>query len=93
MVPSGHMSPKMSRRIPLGGHLSSPYSENVIRTSSSPHNSPQGPITFTRALEVTDKIQMRGRAPPPAPTNNSAQTAEGETSRESLYDVNYEISV
>jgi len=95
MVPSGHVSPKMSRRPP---HGSSPYGENVIRTAPSPHNSPQGPMTFTRALEVTDKIQMRGPRPPPPGThpgqpNNGGGQPDNDPNRESMYDVNYEISV
>jgi len=142
MVPPGHVSPKMSRRMPPppplaasqvagggGGVSSSPYSENVIRTNASPqHHSPQqGPMSFTRALEVTDKHQLRsaagvggatgvgggGRPQPPIPaaasvnhgagggglgSNNNPNNGGGvtdstESNRESLYDVNYEISV
>ena len=97
VVPPGHVSPKLVRR----GLPPAPYSDNVMRTAAaSPHSSPQqGPMTFTRALEVTDQIQMRGGGggggrggPPPLPNNNVGAEA-GENNRESLYDVNYEISV
>lgn len=115
VVPPGHVSPKLARRgMPLPHQQQqhptpSPYSsDNVIRNTnvtSSPHASPaQGPMTFTRALEVTDKLQMRGggRGGPPLPHPQQGQQqqqqqapSEGgaEGNRESLYDVNYEISV
>ena len=74
----------------------------MIRTSNHPppHSSPQGPMTFTRALEVTDSIAglghgtggilrgSNGGAHPPA-----RQGEEGSENRESVYDMNYEISV
>lgn len=92
MVPPGHVSPKVSRR-QLAGHASSPYSDNVIRTAPPSHGSPQGPMTFTRALEVSEGLQLRPRAGPPPTHTNGAAGAEQDANRESLYDVNYEISV
>ncbi len=79
-------------------------------TTSSPHASPpQGPMSFTRALELTDKMQnVRGVGLPPGrgsgggiPPSNGQGGAGGGLSqdggeagnRESVYDVNYEISV
>lgn len=77
VVPSGQLSPKLGRR--PQGH-SSPYSDNVIRTTS-------GPISFTRALEVTDSLAggLRG--------TNGGRTGQEGDHRESVYDMNYEISV
>ena len=82
----------------------SPYSsDNVIRNTnvtSSPHASPaQGPMTFTRALEVTDSIagiQQRGQANGVGGAGRGGQAggqSEGAEHRESVYDMNYEISV
>ena len=85
IVPSGQLSPKMNRRYLPGQE---PYSDNVLRTSA-PVSS--GPMTFTRALEVTDSLAgagvMRG-----ANGGIRQQPAE-EDHRESVYDMNYEISV
>ena len=78
MVPSGQLSPKLGRR-----GYSSPYSDSVIRTTS-------GPMSFTRALEVTDSLAggLRGA------TVGARSGQEGEhRDRESVYDINYEISV
>ena len=58
---------------------------------------PQGPMTFTRALEVTDRAEAgeqsrqllrhsNGRVP------RTSEQEQGEN-RESVYDMNYEISV
>ena len=60
---------------------SSPYSDNVIRTTST-----SGPVSFTRALEVTDSLAGGMRA------GNGAR-AGTEEHRESVYDMNYEVSV
>jgi len=102
VVPPGHVSPKVNRRhFPSATQNSSPYSDNVIRTSNHPppHSSPQGPMTFTRALEVTDSIAglghggggiLRGSNGGAHPTR---QGEEGGDNRESVYDMNYEISV
>jgi len=113
VVPPGHVSPKLSRRgIPAQSAQSAGYSD--MRTSSggappcttsSPHASPQGPMSFTRALELTDKMQnIRGgggrQSGPPPPQNNGGGGVvpqdggeAGNRDRESVYDVNYEISV
>ena len=74
-------------------------------TTSSPHASPpQGPMSFTRALELTDKMQ-NVRVPPSRgsgggngglpPSNGAGASQDGGEggNRESVYDVNYEISV
>ena len=42
-------------------------------------------MTFTRALEVTDRAEQQGQGRP--------RGEEGEGNRESVYDMNYEISV
>jgi len=98
VVPPGHVSPKAPRRPHFPGqqgppHLvnSSPYSDNVIRTSSGGPlgPGPQGPMSFTRALEVTDSLQQgRGQQ-----GNHPGQNVGDEGNRESVYDMNYEISV
>ena len=91
MVPSDHVSPKSSRRGghfpggPQQQHVSSPYSSDSNRTNSQGPGGQQ-PMTFTRALEVSDSIQMRqGRGP-----QEDGQDQQG---RDSVYDMNYEISV
>ena len=76
VVPSGQLSPKVGRR-----GYSSPYSDNVIRTTST-----SGPVSFTRALEVTDSLAGGMRA------GNGARVGT-EEHRESVYDMNYEVSV
>ena len=96
VVPPGHVSPKVARRhFPPPAQTSSPYSDAVIRTSNHsavPHSSPQGPMTFTRALEVTDSIQgiqgIQGHR-----GSNGGAHQDGGDNRESVYDMNYEISV
>ena len=87
VVPPGQVSPKMNRRY-MGPTDSSTYSDNVIRTNTSVPQS-SGPMTFTRALEVTDSLGgMRG-------ANGAPRQMEepGADHRESVYDMNYEISV
>jgi len=103
VVPPGQVSPKAGpRRGPhFGGgpgSSSSPYSDNVMRTIAGPHSPPQGPMTFTRALEVTDRVEqgqhlVRGQQQ--GPGNGAAVRGETEEggNRESVYDMNYEISV
>jgi len=76
VVPSGQLSPKVGRR-----GYSSPYSDNVIRTTST-----SGPVSFTRALEVTDSLAGGMRA------GNGARVGT-EEHRESVYDMNYEVSM
>ena len=76
VVPSGQLSPKVGRR-----GYSSPYSDNVIRTTST-----SGPVSFTRALEVTDSLAGGIRA-------GNGPRAGTEEHRESVYDMNYEVSV
>ena len=101
MVPPGHVSPKVNRRhFPPPAQNSSPYSDNVIRTSNHPppHSSPQGPMTFTRALEVTDSIAGMGHSGGVLRGSNGGHPAprqgeDGGDNRESVYDMNYEISV
>ena len=99
MVPPGQVSPKMNRRQLLQD--SSPYSDNVIRTSANmiPHSS--GPLTFTRALEVTDSlagagvrgVANNGAVPPRHVMGGDQGEGGGADHRESVYDMNYEISV
>jgi hypothetical protein len=72
VVPPGHVSPKgLRRQTHFPGQAgppvtSSPYSDSVLRTSGGPSSQggplPQGPLSFTRALEVTDSLQggLRG---------------------------------
>jgi hypothetical protein len=53
-------------------------------------------MTFTRALEVTDRAQEQGQhllrhQPPNGAPPRGAEGEEG--NRESVYDMNYEISV
>lgn len=89
-MPPGHVSPKVPRRPHFPGQpgppTSSPYSDNVLRTSGGPQVPPQnqGPLSFTRALEVTDSLQQGGMG-------RGEQEQQG--NRESVYDINYEISV
>lgn len=107
---SPKMSRRQAAAPGVGGHHgSSPYNDNVIRTAgaavvASPHSSPPaataaavgqpGPMSFTRALEVTDKIQMRGGRQADLSGGGGGQPTDGsDPNRESLYDVNYEISV
>ena len=74
-------------------------------SSASPQQQQQGPMTFTRALEVTDSLQqqqqqiMRGggrmgqqQQPPPPPPGDGGGEGNG-GGRDSVYDMNYEISV
>ena len=99
VVPPGQVSPKMNRRQLLQD--SSPYSDNVIRTSANmiPHSS--GPLTFTRALEVTDSlagagvrgVANNGAVPPRHVMGGDQGDGGGADHRESVYDMNYEISV
>jgi hypothetical protein len=70
-------------------------------------HSQQGPVSFTRALEMTENIAKEGQlvqstAGSQAPNNGKAQatsssadnTAQDNQKRDSVYDVNnYEISV
>ena len=79
IVPSGQLSPKLARR-----GYSSPYSDNVIRTAAPPvHTS--APMSFTRAMEVTDSLAGRARG---------EELEHRDTrDRDSVYDINYEISV
>ena len=88
VVPPGQVSPKLGRRSdnvihrPAAGQLSG-------QLSGQPASS--GPLSFTRALEMTDSIagiQQRGGV-----ANGVAGGREGEEQRESVYDMNYEISV
>lgn len=61
--------------------------------TQGPHSPPQGPMTFTRALEVTDRVeqgQARGQGNGAVARGGGE---EGESNRESVYDMNYEISV
>ena len=89
IVPSGQLSPKMNRRYMPGQE---PYSDNVIRTSA-PVSS--GPMTFTRALEVTDSLAGMGSGGGVMRGANGGIRQQGaeEDHRESVYDMNYEISV
>lgn len=96
VVPSGQLEAGHGRRYPGAGGGDPGYSDNVIhgaRTSAS-----SGPMTFTRAMEVTDSLaagagqmpnQSGGRA------NGGPRLGEegGADHRESVYDMNYEISV
>ena len=66
-----------------GGPPGPPYSERTM--GPGPQSPPQGPMTFTRALEVTDRAEQQGQGRP--------RGEEGEGNRESVYDMNYEISV
>jgi len=95
IVPPGQVSPKMGRRFGPG-HGQEAYTDNVIhRTAGAPAS---GPLTFTRALEVTDSIagiQQRGQANGVGGAGRGGQTggqSEGAEHRESVYDMNYEIS-
>jgi hypothetical protein len=89
-----------------GGGPGSGIGHHNAPTTSSPHASPpQGPMSFTRALELTDKMQ-NVRAPPgrgsgggvppsngPGGGGGPSQDGGDGGNRESVYDVNYEISV
>jgi len=88
VVPPGQVSPKLNRRY-MGQADSSPYSDNVIRTNTSVPQS-SGPMSFTRALEVTDSLAgMRGVNGAP---RQMEEPGPGADHRESVYDMNYEIS-
>merc|ERR1712096_477987 len=97
-TPTNTHSPKVNRRhFSPPPQNSSPYSDNVIRTSNHqpPHSSPQGPMTFTRALEVTDSIAglghgggggvLRGSN---GGTHPAPRQGEDGDNRESVYDMN-----
>ena len=97
MVPSGQLEAGHGRRYPGagGGGGDSGYSENVIhgaRTSAS-----TGPMTFTRAMEVTDSLAAgAGQMPNQSGGRANGGPRLGEEAadhRESVYDMNYEISV
>jgi len=110
IVPPGQVSPKGAPRRALP-----PYSDNVMRTipmsgqgAVSPPQGPiTGPMTFTRALEVTDRVeaglhqqqqqatQLRhGQGTNGALVRQAGSSEEAEqANRESVYDINYEISV
>ena len=83
MVPPGQVSPKVARRGWVAQQEQVP-SDNVIRQGAG------GPLTFTRALEMSDSLASeRARA-------NGSVRQQGEDvadNRESVYDMNYEISV
>ena len=90
IVPPGQVSPKMGRRFGPGHGQPEGYSDNTVIHRTGGPQPGQGPLTFTRALEVTDSIagiQQRGQG-----SNGAARGGEGEH-RESVYDMNYEISV
>ena len=97
IVPPGQVSPKMGRRFAPGHGQEAGYSDNVIHRTAGPQAS--GPLTFTRALEVTDSIagiQQRGQANGvggAARGGGAGGQTEGAEHRESVYDMNYEISV
>ena len=97
VVPSGQLEAGHGRRYPGagGGGGDSGYSENVIhgaRTSAS-----TGPMTFTRAMEVTDSLAAgAGQMPNQSGGRANGGPRLGEEAadhRESVYDMNYEISV
>ena len=97
IVPPGQVSPKMGRRFGPGHGQEAGYSDNVIHRTAGPQSS--GPLTFTRALEVTDSIagiQQRGQVNGVGGAGRGGQAggqSEGAEHRESVYDMNYEISV
>ena len=104
VVPPGQVSPKGGpRRSGGGAHYGPPggpgYSEQAtVRTAMGNSQSPpQGPMTFTRALEVTDRAEAGEQSRQLLRHSNgqvprTSEQEQGEN-RESVYDMNYEISV
>nr|XP_040578657.1 LOW QUALITY PROTEIN: palmitoyltransferase ZDHHC8B-like [Lepeophtheirus salmonis] len=79
IVPSGHLSPPPTSK-----------------SSSSPYTSGQQPLSFTRALEVSDSLEMRqpsSQQPSQSSGNPSKGVSADNAHRDSVYDINYEISV
>jgi len=83
--PPHHNAPPPHHGVPPPHHNAPPPHHGVPPPHhNAPHGAPSSqPMTFTRALEVSDSIQMRG----------GRQEGEGDQPRESVYDMNYEISV
>merc|ERR1719237_1207081 len=106
VVPPGQVSPKGGPRRGGGGPhfphgpVGGPgYSEQAtVRTCMGNSQSPpQGPMTFTRALEVTDRAEAGEQSRQLLRHSNgqvprTSEQEQGEN-RESVYDMNYEISV
>ena len=106
VVPPGQVSPKGGPRRGGGGPhfphgpVGGPgYSEQAtVRTCMGNSQSPpQGPMTFTRALEVTDRAEAGEQSRQLLRHSNgqvprTTEQEQGEN-RESVYDMNYEISV
>lgn len=73
-----------------------PQSPQVKRKTLATPTTPTGdqrrrPMSFVRALEMSDSMEMAG--PPPGITEARNMQRGGTPDRSSVYDMNYEISV
>ena len=84
---------------PLGYSTTGRMSVHQQHSASTSHQAQnQGPVSFTRALEITETIQTSAGSKSQNSGNNSQGATEGGSQdnqkRDSVYDVNnYEISV
>ena len=91
VVPPGQVSPRSGRR---QGYMQESDNNSVIhntRTINNINPGPGGPLSFTRALEMTDNIA--GHRSQDRVNGGPVRHETDPDHRESVYDMNYEISV